>query len=225
MRKEITMKKLAAIATLIATAALASVAHGEGWAVGARAGTLGLGAELVKSFTPTINGRIGYNAFSYDKTSTEDDVSYDVGADLSTMGAMLDWHVFRGAFRVTAGLMANGNGADLKARPSASFDIGDATYTPEEVGTLRGNVDFHSTAPYLGIGWGNAVSPGSRIGFNLDVGVLLQGAPTVKLSADGLLADDPTFQENLAKEQQQLEEETRDLKFWPALSLGITVRL
>ena len=44
------------------------------------------------------------------------------------------------------------------------------------VGTLNGKIDFNPTVPYVGIGGGNAVAEGKKVGFYADAGVMFQGA-------------------------------------------------
>lgn len=216
------MKK-SAIACALAVASLFAVpVHAEGWAAGAKFGTLGFGAEIYRSITSTINVRAAFNAFSFDDSGTEDQVNYDYEVDLNTMGAILDWHPFRGGFRVSAGALANGNEVSMRGRSNDSYTIGDVVYTPAEVGTLTGKVDFDSLAPYLGFGWGNPVGPGKRLSLNVEFGVLFTGSPVVTLSADGLLADDPTFQSELQQEQQNLQEDLSDLEIYPVAALGLS---
>jgi hypothetical protein len=59
------------------------------------------------------------------------------------------------------------------------------------------------------------------VGLNLDVGVLLQGDPKVSLSADGLLANDPTFVDALEAERVELEDEVDKFKAYPVVSLAL----
>lgn len=102
---------LGKIATGIAVAGLlsASSAYGEGVSVGVKAGTLGAGVELEAQMTQTLSGRLGLNYFSYSYDGTEDDIKYDFDATLQTVGALLDWHPFSNGFRISAGVMINGN--------------------------------------------------------------------------------------------------------------------
>lgn len=197
-------------------------AYAEGVAVGAKVSTLGMGVELTKSFTENINGRLGYNKWSFDRTGTEDGVTYDIDVGLQTVGAAIDWYVFSGSFRVTGGLMSNGNEIDLAGTPTENVEIGDEIYSPAELGTVAGTVDFKSTAPYLGIGWGNPVADDKGFGFTFDLGVMFQGSPNVELTADGTLASDADFLAELAKEEANLESDLENLKLWPVAAFGIS---
>lgn len=210
-----------AVGALLAAPALSTADVG----LGAKLGTLGAGVELTKDVTRKINGRVGVNVLTYDTSGSESDVDYTIDLELSSVTAILDWHPFGGGVRVSAGVAFNGNELSMVGKPTnTSYTIGDTTYTPSEVGTLRGNVTFDDVTPYLGIGWGNAVSPNDRFTFSLDVGVLFQGDTTADLTADGTLASDPTFQAELAKEEQNLNEALDDFELYPVLSVGFAYR-
>jgi hypothetical protein len=50
---------------------------------------------------------------------------------------------------------------------------------------------------------------------SFDIGVMMHGSPTAKLSAPGVPVGD------IAAEEAQLNDEIKDLKYWPVVSLGI----
>lgn len=142
-----------------------------------------------------------------------------------------DWFPFHNGFRLSPGLVANGNELDLNGRPRAgqTFDIGGNTYTVDEVGSLNGNVDFNSLAPYLGVGWGNPFGAGGNWSFSCDLGVVFQGSPNVTLTATPTNAfDDPALRAELDRrveaERRDLEDELDDFKYYPLVSIGITYR-
>lgn len=193
--------------------------------LGAKLGTLGAGVELTKDLLTKVNARVGLNVLTYDTSGTESDVDYTIDLELSSVTMMLDWHPFGGGIRLSAGAAFNNNELTMVGKPTnASYTIGNTTYTPTEVGTLRGTVTFDDLTPYLGIGWGNAVSPDDRFTFSMDVGVLFQGDTVADLTSDGTLANDPTFQAELAQEEQNLNQELDDFEFYPVLSMGFAYR-
>ncbi len=59
---------------------------------------------------------------------------------------------------------------------------------------------------------------------NLDLGVLWQGDPQVTLEVDGILGQDPGFQDVLETERQALEDDMSDFKAWPVISLGFVYK-
>jgi hypothetical protein len=77
---------------------------------------------------------------------------------------------------------------------------------------------FDSTSPYLGAGFDFTIF--GQVGMSLDFGVLWQGDPKVVLTADGLLADDPTFMDQLEQERLELVDDMDALKAYPVVSLG-----
>ena len=216
------MKRIPMIGLIISGVFFASMSHAEGIGVGAKVGTLGFGLEITKGFTPSINGRIGFNSFGFDASGTESDIDYDADLNMESVAALVDWHPFSGGFRATAGLLLNNNKLEMTAKSAVSYDIGGTTYTPAEIGTFGGTVDFNDVAPYVGIGWGNAVEKGQRLTFAVDVGVLMQGSPNVDFTASGgTLSTDPTLLADLATEEAQLEDDLNDYDLFPVISLGL----
>lgn len=194
------------------------------FAVAGKLSTLGVGVEITTYMTSNINLRFGVNAFSYDYSGKESDVKYDFDLDLLSGSVLLDWHPFHGGFRLSGGGMINQNELNMEAKPTISYTIGTKTYTFSEVGTLTGKMDFDKIAPYAGIGWGNAVGKGKRWGLTLDLGVIFQGSPDIDLVANGLLASDPSFQADLAKEKQDLEDDLDEFEYYPVIAFGITYK-
>lgn len=191
------------------------------WAIGAKAGTLGLGGDLTTDILPGLNLRGGVQWLSLNLDAEFEDIDYSVDVDFLNPLLLLDWYPFGGSFRLSGGVLFNQSDVNLRATPSAPVQIGGTTYTPAEVGTLRGQSDFNPIAPYVGIGWGNVVGRSKRLGLAMDLGVAFIGSPGVNLSANGLLASDPTFQAHLAQEEEDIEDDLSDFKFYPVLSLTL----
>lgn len=212
--------------TLVRPLALASLllvagnAGADGFALGAKAGTLGLGIEGTTRLSENFNLRGGINSYSISFDETTNSVRYDVDLDLKSGALLLDWHPFTGTFRFSAGLLYNKNEANLTATPTSNVTIGNGTYSPAQVGTLSGDVKFKKSAPYLGIGWGNAVSKGSPFGFTAEIGALFQGSPDVTLrSSSGSVS-----QADLQREEQDVENKLDNFKVYPVLSIGFSYR-
>lgn len=212
------MKKLltaAAAATMLGASSIAVAEMG----VGVKAGTLGYGAEFTYGINDSFNARLGLNTYSFDDTDTQDDIEYDMDMDWQSTGAYLDWHPFQGSFRLTVGYILNKNEIGMKATPSGTYDIGGTTYTDAEIGNLTGAVDF-GNGLFYGLGWGNA-GDGKGLGFILELGVLQQ-APDLSLAASGPIASDPTFQQDLSREQKDAQDDLDDFDQYPVISLGLS---
>lgn len=180
---------------------------------------MGLGLDATYPVASGFNVRAGASYFTYNRTDQIDDlevtVSYDADLELSSFRALLDWHPFVNAFRVSGGLMYNANSVDAFVEPTESYTVRRKTFQPERIGTMTADVSYGSKiAPYLGIGVGDAVA--SRIGFAFDLGVLYTGSPSVTMEGTGLIA--PT-----ASQDRDLEEGLSVIYLYPVLSFGLSV--
>ncbi len=205
------------------------------FAAGAKVGTLGLGVEMTAGITPYLNGRLGLNGFTISYEGEESGVDYDIDMDLFTVGLLLDYHPFeKSGWRATAGLMINQNGADMDGDldDNEYYDIGDNAkdnrgYTGQEIGDLSGDLDFNDIAPYLGIGYGNAVDQEGNWQFSFDLGVLFQGSADLGYKAEGttLTGNDlDTFRNDLERERKDLEDDLDKFEFYPVIAVGVTYR-
>ena len=202
-----------------------AVADTGDFALGIKASTLGAGAEGIVGILPALNLRAGANALSVDFDINTSDIDYDVDADLLSFPIMLDWYPFKkSGFRFSAGALINKNESDLEASSQSSYTLDGTTYTAAQLGTLNGKVDFNEVAPYVGIGWGNALGKDKRWSFTCDFGVVFQGKANIDLSVTGPIASDPTFQTNLAQEKRELEDELENYQYYPLIALGITYK-
>jgi len=213
----------------LAGAFLFLVASTTAWAdVGVllKGGTLGAGLDVTKGLSETLGLRLQANALSYDEDLTESDVDYEADLELKSAGLLLDWHPFSGVFRVSLGAYWNGNEITATGKPSGgTYTLNGVTYSSAEVGSLNGQIDFESFAPYLGIGWASAPKAGRGMTFSFDLGVLYQGEPNVALSvACGTTARCAQLQSDVAAEQASLQDDVKDYKFHPVVSFGIGYR-
>jgi hypothetical protein len=188
-------------------------------AVTAKLGTLGLGVEGTFGLNEHFNARLGLNKFNYDRTESLSDIEYDLDLKWQSISLLADWYPFGNPFRFTAGLMNNGNELSGSST-SSSLTIGDTDYV--DIG-LDAKLDFDATAPYLGIGWGNALAADRGWGFNVDVGILFQGSGNVTLTPTG---DDAALvdPDDVSLEEQRFEDDIKDYKYYPVFSFGVSYR-
>lgn len=213
-------KWMAATGLVFLTLPLHAMAAGPG--VTAKAGTLGLGVEASLGVTDMFTVRVGANRYDYQFDATEDDITYDFEYQLESNTAILDWHPFSGTFRISAGLVDNGNRIAGIAKPASDYSIGGNTYTANEIGSLNGVVDFDDTATFLGIGWSTTGGSDTGFGLAVELGVLKQGSPSVDLTADGGIISDPQFQQDIQDEEDALEAELSDYDTHPVVSIGLS---
>lgn len=197
-----------------------------------KVGTLGAGIEYVHPINNKFAIAVGLNGLSYDESIEESDITYDADLQMQTFSIMADYHPMANGFRLSGGLMSNGNEFILDGTPaSGTVDIGGETYDAEDVGSLRGTVDFKSTAPYIGIGWGHAPKAGKGWAFDADLGVLFQGSPSLSLVVTCgavLVENDPDkcgeLQSDVTAEEGDFEKEAEDFEYFPVMSLGVSYR-
>jgi hypothetical protein len=231
MKKNVLKKTLLPALLAIGMCAPGAAFAGTGdIAIGVKGGTAGMGGELTVGVLNYLNFRTGYHTFNYDGNATKSDIDYDYKLKLQSIPLLVDLYPFGGGFRVTSGVFINNNKVTSTAQPNstAKVNIGGTEYSIGGVGadlvSLDGKVDFQSTAPYLGIGWGNAVGKNSHLTISFDAGIMFQGTPKVSLNANGPIASDPTFQHDLAEEEAQLKNDIKDFQYYPIVSLGLAYK-
>jgi hypothetical protein len=192
---------------------LALVAAGSAQAagIGVRAGTTGVGADVAFGIVPTLAARLGYSAGTVDH-DVSTNVTYHGKLKLSNVNALLDWSPL-GPFRITGGFIFNDNKFDVQTDPVNGATIS-GTVKPE-----------NSAAPYLGIGYGNVA--GAGVNFYADLGVMFQGSPQASLTANCGPSTTPAqcsaLQSQVASQQQQLQDQLKNAKYYPVLNIGITI--
>lgn len=189
-----------------------------GFRVAPRISTLGAGLEVAKGFTPNFGLRAGFNYFSYGYDATESDVSYELDLELKSFGLFADWHPFKGAFRLSGGLLINGNGLSGSAKPTTLVEIGGTDY---DLTSVNLDISYNTLAPYLGLGWDTTFGDRDNWGFAFDLGLIYSGSAEAALTATGPGSEIGTFEENRIKEQNELQSDLDSLKWWPVISAGL----
>ncbi|MCI5188611.1 MAG: hypothetical protein D3905_02195 [Candidatus Electrothrix sp. AS4_5] len=193
-------------------------------ALGARISTLGAGPEVTLGLSDFWNIRAAAHWGSYTLDGDTDNIEYEYDLSLASGLVTVEWNVFAGGFHIDAGLLFNSNSLDAVGQATdGTFTINGVNYTPNQVGTLNGEVDFNSIAPYFGIGWGNPVG-NTTWTFFFNLGVVYQGSPDVSLSVDGPFRNDPILLANLKQEEKQLQDEIDQFEYYPVGALGLTYK-
>jgi hypothetical protein len=198
-----------------------------GVGVTAKVGTTGLGVDLtVPLISNWLNLRSGYNFGELRPSTTQAGIKYKGDLHLESVPILLDLHPFHGNFRITGGVFYNKNDLGLSSTVGPGTEIGGIVIPPGQSTTLNANVSWSEEwAPYLGIGWGNAADDNTldspiAVGFSLDIGAYYMGSPDVLLTeSSGLVPPG-----DLLLEQQQLEDDLSDFKFYPVITVGIHIR-
>jgi hypothetical protein len=105
------------------------------------------------------------------------------------------------------------------------YRINGQTYTPAELTSLKGRVEYSHGAPYLGIGWGNpAISRGWHLSGRL--GVLYQGKPHVDFVGVTTLygAQRDALYNNLDIQRRGLQSHLASLPIYPVVGISVDYR-
>ena len=201
------------------------------WGVGIKAGTDGVGFELVKGFGTRLNIRIGYQALnipiSYpvpaDMLPDMGDFSILAEADLQFGGTNLfvDFYPVKNVIHLTGGVMMNAMQHTVSIRSTSEFPYGDIMVPAEDIGVFSLQLTpGNKFSPYLGLGFGNTLSRKHRISFNFELGALYYGSPQVTLSGDGIIG--PIASEH---NQSVLSEALAPYPWYPMINFQLTFRL
>jgi hypothetical protein len=222
--------RLALLAALVAAVVFGALpVHADGVALGVRGGSLGIGPELTFGLGERVHLRVAATALDHGDEYTETGIDYDADLELRNGSVLLDWYPGAGSFRLSAGAVWNDTELiatapleellrrEIPTLPPLDFDLG----------TLRGTADIDPVGPYLGIGWGHPFA-GGRWGFTFDLGAAYHGEPEVTLVADtsipiGLIpGGQARLDQELAEEEQSLQEEVDGHRYLPVVSIGFT---
>lgn len=217
MKKIIILSVLTLLSTVSKFYAQGSDYH-LGFRIAPRISTLGAGLEVAKGFSLNFGVRAGFNYFSYEYDATESDVSYDLDLELKNFAILADWHPFEGAFRLSGGILLNGNGLTGLAKPTAPVAIGNANY---DLTSVNLDISYNSVAPYFGLGWDTTFGDDDNWGFAFDLGLIYSGSPDATLNVSGPDEANPLLADDLNRERQELQNDLDTLKWWPVVSAGV----
>ena len=195
--------------------------------VGARVGTMGIGADVTVPVHDrvAVRGGAGMLGFDFDLTGRfglNDDRTamltlpkafYTLGADIRL-----------GSVRVGAGVLFKSGKPIYRVTldSGANIVIGGGTYDETEVKTLTTTLSSGAVAPYLLLGFGSRASSG--FSFAADIGVALPTSAGLTMAATGdrAVLESPSFRSNLAlKEKDTNDDAGGFVNYWPILNVSL----
>lgn len=203
--------------------------------------TLGIGVDTAFPVSEKTNLRVGFNAFTLNRSFDDDGLTLDAALRLRSFSAYFDWFAFGGGFHISPGVMLyNGNQVNAIATvpPGSSFDLGDEELYSSAANPVNGTarIAFEKVAPSLVIGWGNIIPRANRRwSIPFEIGVVYSRAPTTDLNLGGTvcnrngancrsLATDPGLQADIAEQEATMDSDLSVLKFLPVISLGFSYK-
>jgi hypothetical protein len=214
-----------------------------GIAIAAKVGVAGIGFDVA---TPLVrrylNLRSGASFFSYNTNLTEDSINIDGSLKFQNASTMIDWFPFHGRFRISGGVTTYNNtglAASLNVPAGQSFTLGDITYYSEPGDPIVGNGTFtfggNKVAPRVTIGFGNMLPANGHFRLITEFGIEYLSQPTVvyNISGGGCQNDvggvytncGPIPQSSVTAEQNELQNDLTDLRFFPVFSIGLSYKI
>lgn len=227
------MRKILSVAALSLGLAGAALPARADIAVGAGVGTLGYGVHVATSMTDFIGLRFNANFGEMDVpgmgllSQSLGGISYDVDAKFATYGLIADFHPLAlspigSGLVLQGGIYYNNNEFDFTADVLNGTSLG-TVGTISADARLLGTMSFDSKwAPYVGMGYDGTFQGLLPVSFFLTGGLMFQGSPSVSLTSNNATVNS-TLAAELAQEAQQMEDSASSFKYYPVLSMGVTI--
>lgn len=145
------------------------------------------------------------------------DVVIDADVKLGSISAILEYHPFGNAFKLSAGAAYMLTKINAVAFVKDSAKQGDIMISPKEVGDIQFGISTNPICPYVGIGFGRAV-PRKRVAFNFEIGSYYLNKPILNFKTTGML--EPT-----STQEDVMSSNLSTYKWMPSLKMGLIFKL
>lgn len=190
--------------------------------INAEIGTTGIGGTVGWRFLDHfgVRGGMHYLSLTSPDYNIEDDAStttYNARIYLQSEPLTLDIYPWKkSSFRISAGILFNQN--EFTGNSTGNVEINGNAYPGEQ---LTFKITQDEFCPYVGIGGTFFYfDKAKRWSMGGEIGVAYTGSWSVSVAnpTGGILLGD------LIQEQQDLEDDIKNLKFWPVLKLSVSFR-
>jgi hypothetical protein len=210
------------VLAVLATSTLPAGATGQGFAVGPKLGSTGLGADVIVSLAPklALKGGVGFSLGHFDLDlgcgRDPDCTTYRVEPPPMFLTGAIDIRL-AGPVRIMAGLLYRSDDTHFGGDLDGPSLIGDETFSGP--GRLDGALVSAETAPFLGIGFGSLGGTGFKV--YLDVALAFAGDPDVELMGSGAITSEAGFAAALERERLRILDDIDNYyQYWPVVNLG-----
>ena len=194
-----------------------------GFSLGLSGGTTGIGPFAIFPLSEVASFRLGMGFLSFEREQEVDTLTYDMEVSLRWFPMILDYNPGGSVFRLSGGFFVNQSTADASYVPDFTVELGGHTYTPDNVGEVKGKVTMQPLSPYLGIGLGSAVRKETGVAFVLDAGIAFTSfnASLNHIGGDLSPGLEEQLQEDLDMEADSLQDSLDDFSVYPVASIGL----
>jgi len=195
-----------------------------------KAGTAGLGFDVLYAFDPHFDVRAGFSSLNFSHTINKSNLTEHGNLQVHDLDLLADYRPWAAGFRITAGL----NNLDVKFKGHAEktaagqITLNGVHYSATELGSADLDVKWNGAKPYLGIGYdGFNARQSAGFYFTSDFGVIFSGSPHVNLTTT-CIASNPTICNNIDQDtkaqEDSLKKDLHSVKWLPILQLGLGYR-
>jgi hypothetical protein len=182
-------------------------------------GSGGWGLGLNRPLTPAWGLRAELAQASLTDTYTQDQIRYRGKVKLRGNGVFADYRPFDGSFRLVLGATLGRTGGELLGEPSnGQITLNGQTFNATG-NSLHASIQYPSSMPYLGLGWGHGRPKARGWTFGLDLGVGV-GKPKVRLTGSGDLLTQPGAADALAAEERKMQDDLNGIGVLPVLKFS-----
>ncbi len=209
-------------------------------AVGFQMTSLGPGVEVAVPLTRSLNLRGGVNLVNMGYGFGVDGMNYNFNLHLNNGQASLDWFPFHNGFHISPGVLiyrSTLSGA-ANAPGGSTFSLGATSLTSSMTDPVHGDATLtfgRTLMPSVMFGFSNLIPrSGSHFSFPFEIGAAYMGHNQVHLNLKGSACiqgqgfcqnmSNPTIQQLVTLEQDNLNESIKRLQAYPILSTGFAVR-
>lgn len=192
------------------------------YALGLKAGTYGLGGELVAVISPRIQLRMGGTYMRLDMPINSELFAIKAENVLKTgsVSLLASWQAGDKLY-FSGGALYNMFENSITGSPSEGLVFEALTFDPAQVELLTVTMKPGNTiSPYFGIGYGRVVSKNKIVSAAIELGGVYHNTPEIGLDTHGAL----TPGENL-EQQQLLQEAASSFKVLPVVNMQLTFKL
>jgi len=192
-------------------------------AVGARAGTLGLGGEAALGLGERFAARVGIGVFPVDLPEiTVEELDFLVTPPDRFITAGLDLYPFGSGLRLMGGMLFRSGDIGLGTSVAPGDRVGDIVV--DRNGSLSGALVQGSSGPFVGVGFGKHTAGG--FGLFLDLGVAFLGSGRVEITGSENLLQLPGIQAEIDRVAREAEDQAGGyIELWPVFSVGFKMAL